>query len=232
MLETHPDKLPPTASEEEKELALDLFHQVTLQCTSSPETCSHIGFLARSKRHSECWGTPSCVGYVPRFFSRIKRPPTTPQAYEVHHRPLPEQTPTRTKPRPSTPSTTTTPAPTPTPTASPPQASTPPRANRLTLALTERPHSEIIMALERFDETPQRQMEERSTLARKSEERRLDKPKAYVVSEEIQSFGQNQAALVEKMIQDLFSLTPEWEIRRMKARAVSTSLFSLIPNRS
>lgn len=86
------------------------------------------------------------------------------------------------------------------------------------------------MALERFDETPQRQMEERSTLARKSEERRLDKPKAYVVSEEIQSFGQNQAALVEKMIQDLFSLTPEWEIRRMKARAVSTSLFSLIPN--
>ena len=71
-------------------------------------------------------------------------------------------------------------------------------------------------------------MKERSEWARKAEERRLDKLKAYTIAEEIQNLGQKQAALVEKMIQDLFALTPEWEIRRMKARAVSICLFHLI----
>lgn len=70
-------------------------------------------------------------------------------------------------------------------------------------------------------------MKERSEWARKVEERRLDKLKAYTAAEEIQNLGQKQAALVERMIQDLFALTPEWEIRRMKARAVSTHLVCL-----
>lgn len=80
------------------------------------------------------------------------------------------------------------------------------------------------MVLEQRDEVHERQMKERSEWASKSEERRLDKLKAYVASEEIQTLNQQQAALVEKMIQDLFALTPEWEMRRMKARAVSTPL--------
>jgi hypothetical protein len=72
-------------------------------------------------------------------------------------------------------------------------------------------------------------MKERSEWARKTEERRLDKLKVYTVSEEIQTLGKKQAALVDKMIQDLFALTPEWEIRRMKARAVSMiHLFPLV----
>jgi hypothetical protein len=71
-------------------------------------------------------------------------------------------------------------------------------------------------------------MKERSEWARKAEERRLDKLKVYTASEEIQTMGQRQAALIEKMIQDLFALTPEWEIRRMKARAVSVHRFRLI----
>ena len=36
LLETHPDKLPPTASEEERKAAEDLFHQVTLRPTPLP----------------------------------------------------------------------------------------------------------------------------------------------------------------------------------------------------
>jgi len=82
--------------------------------------------------------------------------------------------------------------------------------------------------MDRLNEAQARRMKERSEWARKAEERRLDKLKAYTVAEEIQSLGQKQAALVEKMIQDLFALTPEWEIRRMKARAVSVCLFRLI----
>ena len=75
-------------------------------------------------------------------------------------------------------------------------------------------------------------MKERSEWVGKAEERRLDKLKAYNAAEEIQNLGQKQAALVEKMIQDLFALTPEWEIRRMKARAVSIYLFRLIAKHS
>ena len=71
-------------------------------------------------------------------------------------------------------------------------------------------------------------MKERSEWAGRSEERRLDKLKAYIVSEEIQTLGQKQASMVEKMIQDLFALTPEWEMRRMKARAVSIYIFHVI----
>ena len=77
------------------------------------------------------------------------------------------------------------------------------------------------MILEQLNEAQARRMKERSEWARKAEERRLSKLKAYNAAEEIQSLGQKQAALVEKMIQDLFALTPEWEMRRMKARAVS-----------
>jgi hypothetical protein len=75
-------------------------------------------------------------------------------------------------------------------------------------------------------------MKERSEWANKSKERRLDKLGAYIVSDEIQNLGQRQAVLVEKMIQDLFALTPEWEIRRMKARAVSICPFPLVNNYS
>lgn len=85
----------------------------------------------------------------------------------------------------------------------------------------ERPYSGTLVALERADDAHERRMKERLEWANRSEERRLNRLKTYVVSEEIQNLGQNQAALVEKMIQDLFALTPEWEIRRMKARAVS-----------
>jgi len=75
-------------------------------------------------------------------------------------------------------------------------------------------------------------MKERSEWASKAEERRLDKLKAYTAAEEIQTLGQERAVLVEKMIQDLFALTPEWEIRRMKARAVSIHLLRLVANYS
>jgi len=89
-----------------------------------------------------------------------------------------------------------------------------------------------MVVLEQLDEAQARRMKERSEWARKAEERRLDKLKAYNATEEIQALGQKQAALVEKMIQDLFALTPEWEIRRMKARAVSTHLFRFVANHS
>lgn len=84
-------------------------------------------------------------------------------------------------------------------------------------------------ALEQFDNVQARRTKDRLEWARKTEERRLDKLKAYTVAEEIQSLGQKQVALVDKMIQDLFALTPEWEIRRMKARAVSVRLFPPSP---
>lgn len=90
----------------------------------------------------------------------------------------------------------------------------------------ERPYSGTVVILEQLDEAQARRVKERSEWAMKAEERRLDKLKAYTVAEEIQQLGQKQAALVEKMIQDLFALTPEWEIRRMKARAVSFLFFS------
>ena len=86
------------------------------------------------------------------------------------------------------------------------------------------------MVVELVDEAQQRRMKDRSEWAKKSEERRLDKLKAYTTAEEIQNLGQKQAALVEKMIQDLFALTPEWEARRRKARAVSIYIsFTLFP---
>lgn len=88
------------------------------------------------------------------------------------------------------------------------------------------------MILEKLDEAQARRVKERSEWASKAEERRLDKLKVYTAAEEIQSLGQKQAVLVEKMIQDLFTLTPEWEIRRMKARAVGIRFLRLISNRS
>ena len=167
-------------------------------------------------------------------FSIKARQLTVPQAYEVHHRPLPEQTPTRAEPKPSTPSRTTTPVPTltPTPTPTPTQAPTPPRVSKHIACITELPHSSTVVVVEHVDEAHERQMKERSEWASKSEERRLDKLKAYIVSEEIQSLGQKQAALVERMVRDLFALTPEWETRRMKARAVSVCPSCLINNHS
>jgi len=191
VLETHPDKLPQTASEEEKRLALDLFHQI-----------------------QEAF--------------RVLNSPNTRRAYDIHHRPLPEETPIQPDPKASTPSGTTTslvpkPVPKPTPAPIPARASTPPRANKFTPCLTDRPHSGTLVALEELEEAHELQMKERSEWANRSEERRLDKLKAYILSEEIQSLGQKQAALVEKMTQDLFALTPEWEIRRMKARAYKAS---------
>jgi len=48
------------------------------------------------------------------------------------------------------------------------------------------------------------------------------------VSKEIKKISQNRAALVEKMIQVLFALTPEWEARRIKALAVSIHLLHLV----
>jgi len=84
------------------------------------------------------------------------------------------------------------------------------------------------VVLEQLDEVQTRRARERSEWARKAEERRLDKLKAYTASEEIQNLGQKQAALIDRMIQDLFALTPEWEVRRMKARAVSFNTIYLI----
>jgi len=113
-------------------------------------------------------------------------------------------------------------------TKTPAQTSTPSQAGKPTSSRPERPHSGTVAVLDRLEEAQARRVKERSEWVRKTEERRLDKLKAYTVAEEIQNLGQKQAALVEKMIQDLFTLTPEWEIRRMKARAVSIRLFRLI----
>jgi hypothetical protein len=157
----------------------------------------------------------------------IAHPLTIAQAYDIHHRPLPQQIPVRTNSRASTLSTTTstTSVKTPTPTLTPAQTSTPPPASKFISPRPERPHSGTVTALEQFDKVQARRTKDRLEWARKTEERRLDKLKAYTVAEEIQSLGQKQVALVDKMIQDLFALTPEWEIRRMKARAVSIRLF-------
>ena len=84
-----------------------------------------------------------------------------------------------------------------------------------------------MVVLEQLDEAQTRRARERSEWARKTEERRLDKIKAYTASEEIQTLGQKQTALIDRMIQDLFALTPEWEIRRLKARAVSSNTLPL-----
>ena len=148
-------------------------------------------------------------------------PLTSPQAYDIHHRPLPQKIPIRANSRPSTLSRTTTSVPASTPSPIPTRASTPPPANELTPSHLERVHSGTVVVLEQLDEAQARRSKERSEWARKTEERRLDKLKAYTAAEEIQSLGQKQAALVDKMIQDLFALTPEWEVRRMKVRAVS-----------
>ena len=111
--------------------------------------------------------------------------------------------------------------------AKPPgQASASPQANTLVPSRPERPYSRTAVVLGRLDEAQARRKRERSEWAGKAEERRLDKLKAHNAAEELQSLGQKQATLVEKMIQDLFALTPEWEMRRMKARAVSFHLFS------
>jgi len=88
------------------------------------------------------------------------------------------------------------------------------------------------VVLEQLDEVQTRRARERSEWARKAEERRLDKLKVYTASEEIQNLGQKQAALIDRMIQDLFALTPEWEIRRMKVRAVSFNSHCLTVNSS
>jgi hypothetical protein len=110
----------------------------------------------------------------------------------------------------------------------PAQASTSPRADKPTSSRPERPQSSTVVVLDRLDEAQARRMKERSEWVRRAEERRLDKLKAYTAAEEIQNLGQKQAALVEKMIQDLFALTPEWEMRRLKARAVSVCLSRLV----
>lgn len=89
-----------------------------------------------------------------------------------------------------------------------------------------------MVILEKLDEAQARRVKERTEWARKAEERRLSKLEAYTAAEEIQSLGQKQAALVEKMIHDLFALTPEWEMRRMKARAVSVRFFRLVADYS
>ena len=109
----------------------------------------------------------------------------------------------------------------------PGQASAPPQANELIPSRSERPHSRTSVVLGQLDEAQARRKKERSEWAGKAEERRLDKLKAYNAAEELQSLGQKQATLVEKMIQDLFALTPEWEMRRMKARAVRVHLSHL-----
>ncbi|KAF9645607.1 DnaJ-domain-containing protein [Thelephora ganbajun] len=186
VLETHPDKLSPTASEGEKELAQELFRQV--------------------QEAFEVLNDP------------VKR-----RAYDIHRRPLPQQTPVRADSRASTLSRTTISVPTSTPTAAPAQTYTPPRASKLIPSRLERAHSGTVVVLEQLDEAQACRMKERSEWASKVEERRLDKLKAYTASEEIQNLGQKQAALVDRMIQDLFALTPEWEIRRMKARAYKAS---------
>lgn len=87
-----------------------------------------------------------------------------------------------------------------------------------------------MVRLEQLDKVQARRAKERSEWARRTEERRLDKLKAYSVAEEIQSLGQRKADLVDKMIQDLFALTPEWEVRRMKVRAVSFNTLHLASN--
>ena len=228
VLETHPDKLPPTASEEEKNLAQGLFRQVTLYYPApSPEMCSHASSPIRSKRRLKSSTTLSSVGFVQTQFAfRFAQPLTTLQAYDIHHRPLPQQTPVRTNSRASTLSSTATSASASTKT--PAQTSAPSRADKPTSSRSERPHSGTVVVLDRLNEAQARRVKERSEWMRKAEERRLDKLKAYNAAEEIQNLGQKQAALVEKMIQDLFALTPEWEMRRMKARAVSIHLFRLI----
>ena len=156
------------------------------------------------------------------FFFELVRPLTTSQVYDVHIRPLPEQTPIRIDPGVSALSRAPTRAPTLTSSPKRVQTSTQPYTNKPIPSLAERPRSDAVVVLRRLGEAHERQMKERSEWAKKSEERRLDKLRAHNVSEEIQSLGQKQATLVEKMIQDLFALTPEWEMRRMKARAVST----------
>ena len=166
----------------------------------------------------------------PRPIPQITQPLTSSKAYDIHHRPLPQKTPIRANSRASTLSSTTTSAPTSAPNPTPAQTSTPPPANKLTPSRPERPHSGTVVVLEQLDEAQTRRSKERSEWARKTEERRLDKLKAYTAAEEIQSLGQKQAALVDKMIQDLFALTPEWEVRRMKIRAVSSNTLRLIPD--
>jgi hypothetical protein len=112
-------------------------------------------------------------------------------------------------------------------TGPPERTSTPPQANELVPSRSKRPYSRTTVVLGQLDEAQARRKKERSEWAGKAEERRLDKLKAHNAAEELQSLGQKQASLVEKMIQDLFALTPEWEMRRMKARAVSVHLFHL-----
>jgi len=228
VLETHPDKLPPTASEEEKNLAQELFRQVTLYPAPSPETCSHASSPIRFKRRLKSSTTLSSVGFVQtRFIFRLLQPLTILQAYDIHHRPLPQQIPMRANSRASTLSRT---APSvPASTKTPAQTSAPSRADKPT-SRSERPLSSTVVVSDRLNEAQARRVKERSEWMRKAEERRLDKLKAYNAAEEIQNLGQKQAALVEKMIQDLFALTPEWEMRRMKARAVSARLFFPLPS--
>jgi hypothetical protein len=167
-------------------------------------------------------------GHPTAFFRVIlvAHPLTISQAYDVHRRPLPQQTPTRADSRASTLSKTTTSVPTSTQTSTPTRASTPPQAHNLISPRTERPGPGTTAVLERLEKVHERQMKERLEWARKCEERRLDKLKGCAASQEIQNLGQKQAALVGRMVQDLFALTPEWEVRRTKARAVSIPVSS------
>jgi len=88
-----------------------------------------------------------------------------------------------------------------------------PGTDKLTSSRSGRPHFGTVVILDRLNKARAHRVKERSEWVREAEERRLDKLKAYSATEEIHDPGEKQAALVEKMMQDLFAFTPVWGYR-------------------
>lgn len=85
----------------------------------------------------------------------------------------------------------------------------------------------------KWDEDQVRRTKERNEWAKQSEQRQQDRMKLFKETAEEQLHNIQQCTttvqkntMVDKMLQELYALNPEWEARRQKAQAVSIAVSS------
>jgi hypothetical protein len=88
-----------------------------------------------------------------------------------------------------------------------------------------RPLPDYVPNTQKWEEEQAKRAKDREDWVKKSEQRQHDhrlKTFKQVAEEQIQNIQQckTTAPMVEKMLQELYALNPEWEIRRQKAQAV------------
>lgn len=84
-----------------------------------------------------------------------------------------------------------------------------------------------------FEEEHMRRMKDRKEWAKKNEQRQQARMKASKQVTEDQNIQQckttTEMTLLDKMLQELYTLNPEWEVRKKKAQAVSPhSLYTIV----